>query len=130
MLDDPHAEVRIAVLQALVGRPFQPALGRLEEMIQDKDLESRDLGEKRVLFEAFGVLAGPSGTARLKTLIRGRAGLGRRGPSSDTRACAAVALGMIGTPPAREALETALRDRDPVVRTAAARALRREDRVS
>lgn len=130
MLDDPHAEVRIGVLQALIGRPFQPALGRLEEMIQDKDLESRDLSEKRVLFEAFGVLAGPSGTARLKILLRGRAGLGRRGPSSDTRACAAVALGRIGTPPAREALETALRDRDPVVRTAASRALRREDRVS
>ena len=40
------------------------------------------------------------------------------------RCDAAVALGMIGTPGARAALEKGLRDRDPVVSNAARKALR------
>ena len=95
-------------------------------MLEDPELEDRDLSEKRALFEAFGVLAGPEGADSLSGVLRGKAGFGRPKPSSDTRACAAVALGKIGTPSARLALEKALRDKDPVVRNAASRALRRE----
>ena len=45
---------------------------------------------------------------------------------SDTRACATVALGHVGTRSARLILQKAAEDRDVVVRTAAARALRQE----
>jgi hypothetical protein len=126
MLSDPKADVRIGVLQALINRPFQGAMPRLRKMLEDPELEDRDLTEKRVLFEAFGVLAGPSGTEPLSGVLRGKAVFGRRKPSSDTRACAALALGKIGTPQARNALEKSLRDKDPVVRNAATRALKGE----
>jgi hypothetical protein len=126
MLDDPIVDVRIGILQALTNRPYQGALARLEEMIQSKDLEERDLSEKRALFEAYGLIAGPSGTTYLGGVLRGKAGFGRQRPSSDTRACAAVALGKVSTPDARRILEKALRERDPVVRNAAKRALGRD----
>jgi hypothetical protein len=126
MLDDPHAEVRIGILQAFIGRPYAPALSRLEARIRNTNLEELDLSEKRVLFEAYGQMAGSAETSFLRDLLKGKGGLGRR-PSSDTRACAAVALGKISTAEARTALEKALRDRDPVVRTAAMWALQKED---
>jgi HEAT repeat protein len=43
---------------------------------------------------------------------------------SETRACAAMALGRIKTPEARELLQKAAEDKDLVVRNAVNRALR------
>ena len=77
-------------------------------------------------FEAYGATAGSSGTTHLAGVLRGKTGFVRRRPSSDTRACAAVALGKVSTPDARRVLEKALRERDPVVRNAAKRALGRD----
>ena len=44
--------------------------------------------------------------------------------SSETRACAAIAIGRMGTPEAREMLKSAADDKDLVVRNAVSRALR------
>jgi HEAT repeat protein len=43
---------------------------------------------------------------------------------AETRACAAVALGRIKTPEAREVLQRAVDDKELVVRNAVSRALR------
>jgi hypothetical protein len=123
MIDDPDSEVRIGVLRALAARPYKGALKPLEEILEGQDLEEMELGEKRVLFETYATLAGQGGVPLLTSLLQGKGGFGRRTAPSDTRACAALALGEIGTPPARRALEKALRDRDPVVRSAAKKAL-------
>jgi hypothetical protein len=123
MIADPDTEVRIGVLKALCARPYHGAIGALEEILEGQDLEERDLGEKRALFETYATVAGQGGVPLLTTFLQGKGGFGRRASTSDIRACAAVALGQIGTPPARKALEKALRDRDPVVRSAAKRAL-------
>ena len=47
-------------------------------------------------------------------------GLGRGRADSDTRACATLALGQVGTRSARLILQKAAEDRDVVVRTVAA----------
>ena len=127
LIRDPAIDVRVAVLDALVRRPFASALAPVEQMIREPDLDERDLSEKRALFEAYGAMAGPGGVTLLAPLLAGKGGLRRRRASSDTRACAAVALGKIGTPAARAALERGARDRDPVVRNAAGKALRGVD---
>ena len=88
-------------------------------------LDSLDLSERRALFAAFGQVSGASGVDTLEAILRGRRILTRR-HSSSTRACAAFALGIVNTPAARLALEKATKDRDPLVRTAAAGALRAE----
>lgn len=125
MMDDPDPAMRRLVFEALAARPFKGAIKRLVGAIDSKDLESRDLSERRVLFEAYAAVAGASGVDTLEPFLLGKRGFGRR-PSPETRACAAVALGAIGTPAARFALEKGANDRDPLVRSASGAALRGE----
>ena len=122
MIDDDDSAVRVTALRALTLRRHAPALKRIEELINEDRLLERDLAEQRVIFEAYGSLAGNDGFTVLDPLLRGKKGVGRKDP--DIRACAAIALGRIGTPEARMALQAAERDKDPVVRIAAGRALR------
>jgi HEAT repeat protein len=75
------------------------------------------------LFEAFGTLCGDAGVGVLDTLLNARALLGPREPA-EVRACAARALGLVGSPRALDALRRAADAKDAVVRGAVARALR------
>lgn len=125
MADDADRDVRIIVYRALTARPTRSALPDLQRMIEARDLEKRGQREKRTLFEAFGSVAGQDGISTLADLLRGKNPFGPR-PSSHTRACAAIALGVIGTPAAYAELERAAKDRDPLVRSAVGDALRGE----
>lgn len=124
-IGDEDGEVRTAVYDALCTRPLRAAQKSLGRQLESADLEERDLSERRALFSAFGIAAGVSGVALLEKVLRGKGGLARR-PSAETRACAAVALGLIGTPAARLALQEVATDKDPLVRNAASSALRSE----
>ena len=55
--------------------------------------------------------------------------LGRK-EDPETRACAAMALGKIRTPAAREVLQKMTQDKEPLVRNAVSRALREVGTVS
>jgi len=125
-VDDPDSEVRTVAYRALALRPYRGAQKELLASIEAGGLESRDVAERKALFSAFGAVAGAGGVSTLEPILLGKGALGRRA-SSETRACAAVALGMINTPTARFALDAATRDRDPVVRSAAGAALRSEE---
>ncbi|MDQ3556778.1 MAG: HEAT repeat domain-containing protein, partial [Gemmatimonadota bacterium] len=74
-------------------------------------------------FEAYGSAAGAAGVPRLERLLNGRGWLGRR-ETEEVRACAALALGRIPVPAAKQALASAAGDPDPVVRNAVSRAIR------
>jgi HEAT repeat protein len=82
-----------------------------------------DLTEKMAFFEAYGAVAGPSALRTLSAMLLPR-GLLKRKEAADTRACAAIALGRIRTPEARDVLAQAADDKDLVVRNAVNRALR------
>ena len=124
LLRDPDPDVRIGAVQGLSAHAYVGALGAVEEVIRDPKATS-DLTERRAFFEAYGSIAGEAAVPTLKTLVLGGSfGMGRG--DSDTRACATVALGQVGTRSARLILQKAAEDRDVVVRTAAARALRQE----
>jgi HEAT repeat protein len=82
-----------------------------------------DLTEKMAFFEAYGSLVGEAGVASLDAMLNSGGFLKRR-VDAETRACAALALGRIGTPAAREALEKATTAKDALVRNAVSRALR------
>ena len=81
------------------------------------------LGEKKALTEAYGTLAGAAAVPVFDELLNARGFLGAREPA-DLRACAARALGAIGTPAALQALSRAGDAKDVIVRTAVSRALR------
>jgi HEAT repeat protein len=73
-------------------------------------------------------MCGDSGVALLDALLNGK-GLLRHREDSEMRACAAIALGRVGTEAAVAALRKAAVERDVIVRNAVARALRGETRV-
>jgi HEAT repeat protein len=94
----------------------------VDAAIKGKPLRAADLTEKTAFFEAFGLLAGSAGLAPLRAMLETK-GLMRRKEDPETRACAAMALGKIGSPAARKALEGAKSDKDPLVRNAVNKAL-------
>lgn len=121
--DDADREVRVAALRAVTARQHAPALARLRTALRRKETRAADLGEKMALFEAFGTLCGDGGVAELDSLLNSRGLLGSREPT-EIRACAARALGLVGTSAATAALQRATDTKDMVVRSAVSRAMR------
>ena len=75
------------------------------------------------LFEAFGGLCGDAGVAELDGILNARGLLGAK-ETPEMRACAARALGLVGTRTAMAALQNSAEIKDVVVRSAVARAMR------
>jgi len=124
-LDDPDRDVRVAAARALGSLRYGPAARALGDIASGKAIRTADVGEKVAVFEAYGIVAADGGVRLLEDLLNGKSFLGKREPG-EVRAAAALGLGRIGTPAARKALEKAMDDDDPVVRSNVGRALRRE----
>lgn len=122
-IDDEDREVRIAAVQALGKRGYKGALKRIEPVIQGKSTREIDLTERMRFFEAYAVISGPTALETLATLIA-PGSLFRRKESAEVRACAALALGRLKLPAARELLQKHKEDKDLVVRNAVSRAIR------
>ena len=120
---DPDRDVRIATARALTARNYRAALPKLTAVVTGKALREADLTEKMTLFEAYGALCGDSGIQFLDGILNGKGFLGRR-EDAELRACAAMALGRIGSPPAVAALRQAQGEKDVIVRNAVNRALK------
>jgi len=122
-LEDEDRAVRLAAVRVVGARGYKGAQRRIEAVVLGNSVGQMDLTEKMAFFEAYGAIAGASGLKPLSALLLSR-GLLRRKESPETRACAAIALGRIRTPDAREVLQRAAEDKDLVVRNAVSRALR------
>jgi HEAT repeat protein len=122
-IEDGDREVRITAVRALTSRNYRPVLPRLEAVIKGKMVREADLTEKMAFFEAYGAICGDPGVVHLDAILNGKGFLGRR-EEPELRACAAIALGRIGTPRALDALRKTASEKDVVVRNAVSRALR------
>lgn len=122
-IDDEDRDVRIAAVRALGARNYRLAVQKIENALVGKRLMEGDLTEKMAFFEAFGSLCGDGGIAMLDGLLNRKGLFGKRG-DTETRACAAMALGRIGTGAAVAALRRAGTDKDILVRNAVSKALR------
>lgn len=127
-LDDENRDVRLASVRVIGLHKSRSALPKIQEVVQGKSVRGADLTEKMAFFEAYGSLAGDAGVRVLDGILNSGAFLKRR-EDPQTRACAAMALGRVGTPVAHASLEKALQDKEPLVKNAVARALR-GDRAS
>jgi HEAT repeat protein len=121
-IDDADKAVRIAAVRVVGSRGYKGALKRVETVVLGKS-KDMDLTEKMAFFEAYGSIAGANGLKALSAILLQR-GLLRMKEPADTRACAAMALGRIRTPEARDILQRATDDKELVVRNAVSRALR------
>jgi HEAT repeat protein len=122
-IDDTDRSVRLAAVRGAGSRGYKGALRRIEAVVLGKSSKPVDLTEKMAFFEAYGAIAGAAGLKVLSTILLQRGLLKMKEPP-ETRACAAVALGRIKSPEARELLQRAADDKDLVVRNAVNRALR------
>lgn len=122
-LEDDDREVRVSAARGLGEVRFASARDTLAQLVDGKTVRDADLTEKIAFFEAYGAIGGDGAVPKLKELLHYKGMLGRRN-TPELRACAALALGKIATPAAREVLEAARGDDDPVVRNAVNRALR------
>lgn len=123
-VDDADRDVRIAAVKVLGGRNHRAALPKIAAAVDGKALRTADLTEKMAFFEAFGVMSGAVGVERLGAMLQSTGGFLKRKEDPETRACAAMALGKIGTPEARAILQQVLKDKEALVRNAASKALR------
>jgi len=123
-IDDGDRDVRIAAVKFLGQRGHRNAFPRIEAAVLGSKLKDADLTEKMTFFEAYGALAGTAGVPTLEKLLVPKGGLLARKEDPETRACAAMALGKIRAPAAREVLQKVAQDKEPLVRNAVSRALR------
>jgi hypothetical protein len=122
-IEDEVRDVRIAAVRSLAAQSYRPALPRVEAAVKGRSLRDSDLTEKMAFFEAYGLLAGENGIAYLDGVLNGKGLFGKR-EEPDVRACAAIALGQIGSDRAMSSLQKASGERDVVVRSAINRAFR------
>jgi HEAT repeat protein len=122
-IEDEDRAVRLAAVRVAGSRGYKGALKRVEAVVLGKSVEEMDLTEKMAFFEAYGTIAGAGALKALSGLLLPR-GLLKLKESSETRACAAIALGKVRTAEAREILTRMADDKDLVVRNAVSRALR------
>jgi len=122
-IEDADREVRISTVRAFSARGYRAALPRIEAAVKGKAIRDADLTEKMAFFEAYGALCGDPGLTFLDSVLNGKGFLGRR-EDAEIRACAAIALGRLGTVRAVESLRKASGEKDVVVRNAVNRALR------
>jgi hypothetical protein len=124
-LEDADRDVRLQSIRIIAQHKSRTALARITNVIQGKSVRIADLTEKMAFFEAYGMLAGEAGVGPMDEILNS-GGFLKRKEDPQTRACAAMALGKIASDRARAALERAASDKEVVVRTAVARALRGE----
>ena len=122
-IDDEDRDVRIAAARALGARNHRQSVQKIEAAMNGKRLQDGDLTEKMAFFESFGSLCGEEGIPMLDGLLNRKGLFGKRG-DAELRACAAMALGRIGTDDAFAALRRAGTDKDILVRNAVSKALR------
>ena len=122
-IEDSDRNVRLAAVRAAGSRGYKGALRRVQAIVLGKARKDMDLTEKMAFFEAYGAIAGANALKSLSALLLER-GLLRMKEPPETRACAAMALGRLKTPEAREVLQRAVDDKELVVRNAVNRALR------
>jgi len=123
-LDDVDREIRLMAARALSARPYRPAVTMIEAYLKGPRLKAADRIERVTAFECYGLHCGDAGVPWLSELLVGKGRfLVRKGPS-ELRACAAIALGRVGTSAAQATLRAVANDADFVVRSAVGRALR------
>ncbi|MCZ6915376.1 MAG: HEAT repeat domain-containing protein [Gemmatimonadetes bacterium] len=123
MVDDPARDVRLAAVRTLGEHRYRGAATVIETLVFGKVMKTADLGEKRVFFETFGLIADNGGVDKLGSILVGKGMLSRK-EDPQTRACAAMALGKIGSAQAKEILQNIKKEKEPLVKNAVDKALK------
>ena len=122
-ISDEDRDIRVAAVRALGARGSKPALPRIETTVKSREIRDANLTEKMAFFEAYGTLCGDQGIPLLDGLLHAKGFLSKK-EDIEMRACAAMALGKIGSQRALDSLNRAAADKEIIVRNAVSRAIR------
>ena len=122
-IEDEDKDVRMTVVRTLCELGHKSILAQIEIAIKDRLTRDGTAAEKTAFFEGYARLAGASSIPLLESILVPRGMLAKK-EDPVTRACAAIALGKIGNERATEAIRKVINDKEVIVRSAAARALR------
>lgn len=122
-LSDEDRDIRVAAVRALGARGSKPALPRIETVVKSKEMREANLSEKMAFFEAYGTLCGDQGIPLLDGFLHAKGFMSKK-EDIEMRACAAMALGKIGSQRALDSLNKAAGDKEIIVRNAVTRAIR------
>lgn len=122
-LSDEDRDIRVAAVRALGARSSKPALPRIETAVKSKEMREANLTEKMAFFEAYGSLCGDQGIPLLDSFLHAKGFMAKK-EDIEMRACAAMALGKIGSQRALDSLNKAAGDKEIIVRNAVTRAIR------
>ncbi|MDQ6718598.1 MAG: HEAT repeat domain-containing protein [Gemmatimonadota bacterium] len=122
-LSDEDRDIRVAAVRALGARSSKPALPRIETAVKSKEMRDANLTEKMAFFEAYGTLCGDQGIPLLDGFLHAKGFMAKK-EDIEMRACAAMALGKIGSQRALDSLNKASGDKEIIVRNAVTRAIR------
>jgi hypothetical protein len=119
-------DLRVGAARVLAEIRYTPAVRSFKAILDGKELREADLPEQMAFFLGYARLAGEEAVPFLDQVLNRKSFLGRREPA-ELRACAALALGRIGSPSAIQAVERARGDDEPAVRSAVNRVLSGDD---
>jgi HEAT repeat protein len=122
-IEDPGYEVRAPALAALGDHPDARAVPTLVRRVGDPGFLKLTNYEKRETFRTLARIGTAEASTALIRILQATSLL-HRSRTDEMRALAAAALGIIGTQPARHALEVHAKDRSDGVRRAVHAALR------
>jgi hypothetical protein len=123
-IEDSDRDVRVAAVRALAQSAYRPALPKIAALVKGNKLRDADRTERLAIFELYGVLCGDGGVPWLDQVLNQKGGLFSRKVDPEIRACAAIALGRVGSERSQAALQKALAEKNVVVRGAVNRALK------
>ncbi len=123
-LADPEESVRMEAARSLRNVCDPSLLHPLFRVVSGRAFRTRSRAEKNLVLAVLGGIRDEEACAFLARLMKKRS-LWRRARNSDTQLAAVQALESLGTPPAREALESGLRRGNATLANACRESLRR-----
>lgn len=120
---DPELSNRIFAFKSLARKRVKEGLDPLIEMVNSKEFGSKELYEKKEIFDAVAKIGGDAVIPQLRTFLRRRWSFFKNLQSEEMGLCAALALQRIGSPPAIEALQEGSGSKSKTIREACHKAL-------
>jgi HEAT repeats len=123
-LYDPESSLRIMAIRSLANHNYEGALETLKNMIENHEFITRDLYEKREVFDALGKIGGATMVPNMLKIVRlGGSAWFKKSAKEEMGLCAVLALKRIGTENAIDALAEGKKLSSRIIREACAKAL-------
>ena len=122
-VSDSDYSNRMSAIKSLGKKKVRGALALLLKMLDSKDFQTKQLGEKKEIIEAIGSTGGESVVPKLRKLLQVNWSLFKDVKAEETACCAAEALQKIGSLSASAALREGSRSKNKTIREACDKAL-------